>query len=40
VLHATRLRTQLIQPWIQGYRKHPILHAEWLYLDIDPQKRK
>jgi len=34
-LHATRLRTQLIHPWIKGYKKHPILQAEWQYMDID-----
>ncbi len=34
VLHVTRRRTQLIRPWVQGYKKHPILHAEWMYMDI------
>lgn len=33
-LHTTRLRTMLIQPWVQGYKKHPILNAGWQYLDI------
>jgi hypothetical protein len=32
---VSRLRNQLIRPWIQGYKRHPILHAEWQYLDID-----
>jgi ABC-type transport system substrate-binding protein len=35
ILHVTRRRTQLIRPWIIGYKKHPILHAEWLYMDVD-----
>lgn len=34
-LHTTRLRTQLIRPWVKGYKKHPILQAEWQYMDID-----
>jgi ABC-type transport system substrate-binding protein len=33
---VSRLRNQLIRPWVQGYKRHPILHAEWQYLDIDP----
>jgi ABC-type transport system substrate-binding protein len=32
---VSRLRNQLIRPWVQGYKRHPILHAEWQYLDID-----
>ena len=24
----------LIQPRVQGYKKHPILHAEWAYIDV------
>jgi ABC-type transport system substrate-binding protein len=34
-LHVTRRRTQLVRPWVQGFKKHPILHAEWQYIDID-----
>lgn len=34
VLHVTRRSTRLIRPQITGYKKHPILHAEWLYMDI------
>jgi ABC-type transport system substrate-binding protein len=34
-LHITRLRTELIQPWVKGFKKHPILQAEWQYMDID-----
>ena len=37
-LHLTRRRTQLIRPWLIGYKKHPILHAEWMYLDIQPKQ--
>ena len=24
----------LIQPRVLGYKKHPILHAEWQYIDV------
>ncbi len=34
-LHIARLRTQLMHPWVQGFKKHPILHAEWQYMDLD-----
>ncbi|HDX6143730.1 TPA: ABC transporter substrate-binding protein [Acinetobacter baumannii] len=30
-----RYRNMLAQPRIIGYKKHPILHAEWMYFDID-----
>lgn len=34
-INLARVRNMLIQPQVVGYRKHPILHAEWLYMDID-----
>mgnify|MGYP006317224541 FL=1 len=33
-IDLARVRNMLIQPRIIGYKKHPILHAEWLYMDI------
>lgn len=30
-----RIRNMLAQPSVLGYKKHPILHQEWQYLDID-----
>ena len=27
-LHVSRERNQMIRPWVKGYKKHPILHAE------------
>ncbi len=36
-LHVSRERNQLIWGWTKGYKKHPILHAEWPYMDIEPQ---
>ncbi len=35
-LHVSRMRSELIRPWIQGYKKHPILQADWQYLDVVP----
>jgi ABC-type transport system substrate-binding protein len=31
----SRIRSTLTQPWLLGYRKHPVIHAEWKYTDID-----
>jgi ABC-type transport system substrate-binding protein len=33
-LTISRYRNMLVQPRVQGYRKHPILHAQWQYLDV------
>lgn len=33
-----RYRNMLAQASVLGYRKHPILHQEWAYIDIDPSK--
>ena len=34
-----RLRSEVSQPWVIGYVKHPILNAPWLFMDIDESKR-
>lgn len=34
-LGLARVRNMLQQPSVRGYQKHPVLHAEWLYMDID-----
>ena len=33
-----RYRNMLAQPRVLGYKKHPIMHAEWLYFDIEKNK--
>jgi len=33
---GSRARNELVRPWVQGYKKHPILQAEWTYIDIAP----
>ena len=35
-LAISRYRNQLVQPRVMGYRKHPILHAHWHYVDVAP----
>jgi ABC-type transport system substrate-binding protein len=35
ILGDSRLRNVLLQPHVIGYRKHPVLNAEWLYIDLD-----
>jgi ABC-type transport system substrate-binding protein len=35
VLHDAPVRNELIRPWVKGFRKHPVLQAEFVYLDID-----
>ena len=37
-LGVSRLRTMLVQRSVVGYKKHPILHAEWAYIDVDPRR--
>jgi peptide/nickel transport system substrate-binding protein len=37
LLAESRMRNALQQPYVVGFTKHPVLHAEWLYLDLDPK---
>ena len=36
-LDIARYRNMLTQPHVLGFRKHPILHAEWKYIDVAPK---
>ncbi|MGL5003522.1 MAG: ABC transporter substrate-binding protein, partial [Casimicrobium sp.] len=40
VMGVTRYRNQGIFPWVLGYKKHPVLLAEWMYMDINTGKGK
>jgi oligopeptide transport system substrate-binding protein len=40
VMGVTRYRNQGIHPWVLGYKKHPVLLAEWMYMDINTGKGK
>jgi ABC-type transport system substrate-binding protein len=31
-----RIGTSLVQPWVFGYQRHPVLRAFWQYIDLDP----
>jgi oligopeptide transport system substrate-binding protein len=33
-LDISRYRNQIVQPQVIGYKKHPILHSEWQYIDV------
>jgi ABC-type transport system substrate-binding protein len=37
-LDISRYRNMLAQPWVLGFKKHPILHAEWQFIDVAPRK--
>jgi ABC-type transport system substrate-binding protein len=30
----------LAHPWVKGYKKHPMTHATWKYLDVDLELRR
>jgi len=36
ILGDSRYRNALLQPRVIGYKKHPVLHSEWLYFDLVP----
>lgn len=35
VLGVTRYRNQMIYPWVLGYKRHPVLLANWMYYDVN-----
>jgi oligopeptide transport system substrate-binding protein len=35
LLAESRYRNVLLQPRVKGFVKHPVLHAEWRYIDLD-----
>jgi ABC-type transport system substrate-binding protein len=35
ILADSRYRNVLLQPRVVGFRKHPVMHSEWLYFDLD-----
>jgi len=35
LLEDSRYRNVLLQPYVIGYKKHPVMHAEWLYIDLE-----
>lgn len=39
IMGVTRYKSTLFYPWLLGYKKHPILHAPWPFMDIDNSQR-
>ena len=39
LLADSRYRNVLLQPRVKGFTKHPVLHTEWLHIDLDPLPR-
>jgi oligopeptide transport system substrate-binding protein len=37
LLTDSRYRNVLLQPYVVGYKKHPVFSHEWLYMDMDPR---
>lgn len=35
MLQLWRIRNWLIQPRVKGYKKHPVQHGDWMFLDVD-----
>jgi ABC-type transport system substrate-binding protein len=35
VTELWRIRNWLIHPWVKGFKKHPIMNADWAYLDVE-----
>ena len=33
-LHVHRLYNYMVQPWVKAWRKHPILHEGYKYVDV------
>jgi len=34
------IEDQLMQPWVRGYKPHPIRSQSWAFVDIDAAKKK
>jgi oligopeptide transport system substrate-binding protein len=40
IMGDSRIRNVLLQPYVAGYKKHPVLQGQWLYIDLDPKPAK
>ncbi len=40
MLTDSRYRNALLQPQVVGYKKHPVLNSEWLYIDLESRSGK
>jgi ABC-type transport system substrate-binding protein len=39
MMHLHRVITDLVQPWVIGFRRHPFTSRQWCWLDIDEGRR-
>jgi ABC-type transport system substrate-binding protein len=39
MMHLHRVQSDLAQPWILGFRRHPFTSRQWCWLDIDESRR-
>ena len=37
IMGDSRYRNVLMHPQVIGFKKHPVLHQEWMYFDLDPK---
>jgi hypothetical protein len=37
-IRVHRIGTDLMQPWVLGYKRHPNAREFWSYIDIDTQR--
>jgi ABC-type transport system substrate-binding protein len=35
VVNTSKIRNWITRPWIKGFKKHPILHGEWQFIDVE-----
>ena len=38
-IRVHRIGTDLWQPWVAGYKRHPFSNSFWRYIDVDPDKQ-
>lgn len=35
-LEVSPISNVMIRPWVEGYKRHPILNASFVYMDVQP----
>lgn len=40
IMMDSRYRNMLMQPYVIGYKKHPALHQEWMYIDFERKAKQ
>jgi ABC-type transport system substrate-binding protein len=39
MMHLHRVQSDLVQPWVLGFRRHPFTTRQWCWLDVDDSRR-